>query len=126
MKKQNQPTRRVVIVGTDSLLDEGIKKLLAHEPDLEVSSIAYTDEATFLQDVSQAHPDVILLNEASPLDSARIFALLKNIEIPIPATLRVIVVRADDNAIDVYQKQHVIATRRDDLFTFIRGGDARV
>src|SRR3972149_5039421 len=97
--------QRVLVVESGSLLDEGVASLLAQESDLHVSGIAYANDTAFLQDISDARPDVILLNEAGPLDSVRILELLKSI--PTLASLRVIVVRLDDNVIDMYEKQSV-------------------
>ena len=113
--------RRVLVIESGSLLDEGVESLLVHETDLQVSGISYADDDTFLHDVSDARPDVILLNEAGPLDSARIFELLKNL--PGLATLRIIVVRPDDNTIDLYERQRVEAIQSNDLLALIRRGD---
>ena len=106
-----------------SIFDDGIVSLLAEETDLQVSGMTFTTEATFLQDVSQARPDVILLDEGRPLDSQRILELLR--AIPTLATLQVIVARPDDNTIDVYEKRSLVLTQRDDLLALIRGSDDR-
>ena len=114
---------RVLVVESGSLLDEGVESLLIRETDMQVSGISYADDATFLQDVTHARPDVILLNEDGPLDSARIFELLR--DLPGLASLRVIIVRPDDNAIDLYERKQVIATQSDDLLALIRRGERR-
>ena len=116
--------QHVLVVENGSLLDEGVERLLSHETDFLVSGITYADETAFLQDVSDKRPDVILLNEAGPLDSVQIFELLKNL--PTIATLRVIIVRPDDNAIDVYDRQRVIATQSRDLIGLVRNAGNRV
>ena len=122
MKKQNKPTvPRVLMVKCGSLLDEGVESLLLQEADLQVTGITYSDEIAFLQDVSHARPGAILLNEAGPLDSVRIFELLK--DLPALATLRVIIIRPDDNTIDVYEKRRIIVARSGDLLALIRSGE---
>ena len=110
---------RVLVVETGTLLDEGVESLLSQETDLQVSGICYADDVSFLEDVSQARPDVILLNEDGPLDSVRIFELLNSL--PGLASLRLIIVRPDDNTIDMYEKKQVVATHSDDLLHLIRG-----
>ncbi len=111
-------TQRIVIVGSGSVLEQGVENLLGQEPDLQVSGVAYADDATFLEDVSHMRPDVILLNAAGPLDSMRIFELLK--DHPGLASLRVIVVRPDDNTIEEYERRSLTATRSADLVAVIR------
>lgn len=114
-------TRRVMIVGSGSLLDEGVERLLRSRESIQVSGIVYSDDTSFLQDVSDMRPDVILLNEAGPLDSLRILELLKNI--PTLASLRVVKVRTEDNTIDLYERRRVVATHSNDLLDLIRSGD---
>lgn len=114
-------TRRVMIVGSGSLLDEGVERLLRSRESIQVSGIVYSDDTSFLQDVSDMRPDVILLNEAGPLDSLRILELLKNI--PTLASLRVVTVRTEDNTIDLYERRRVVATHSNDLLDLIRSGD---
>ena len=120
MRKLNYAARRVLIVASGSLLEEGMGSLLKRADDLQVSDIAYTDDTTFLQDLSDIRPDVILLNETGALDSVRILELLKGL--PTLATLRVIVVRSDDNMIDVYERRRVATTQSADLIATVRRG----
>jgi DNA-binding NarL/FixJ family response regulator len=112
---------RVLVVESGLLLDEGVESLLGQELDLQVSGITYADDASFLDDVSTLRPDVILLNEAGPLDSLRILELLENI--PTLASLRVVTVRRDDNTIDMYERKRVVATHSSDFFDLIRSGN---
>lgn len=113
----------VLVVESGLLLDEGVERLLKRERDLQVSGIAYADDASFLQDVSALRPDVILLNAEGPLDSMRILELLSGL--PSLVSLRLIVVRPDDNQIDVYEKKRVIVASRDDLLNLIRQDEDR-
>ena len=114
----NTNMHHVLIVGNGSLLDEGVESILKRQGDVRVSGIAYADDTAFLQDVSNMRPDVILLNERSPLTPQRILELLA--DNPMLATLQVIVVRPDDNTIDVYERQRVTARRVADLVHLIR------
>jgi chemotaxis response regulator CheB len=117
-KKQTEPPRRVLVVEGGSLVEEGIENLLSREPDLQVIGVPFAGESALLQNVVDLHPDVILINESGPLTSERILELLKSL--PKLASLRVIMVRADDSTIDVFEHQRVDATEVDDLLNLIR------
>ena len=120
MERQNKATRRVLVVESESgsLFDQGLKSLLRRRTGWKVSGIIYTDEATLLKEMSHLCPDVIVLNEAGPIGPAHICQLLKNV--PARLALRVIVVRSNDNAIDLYRKQTVIASKSRDLIALIQ------
>lgn len=111
--------RRVIIVGMGFVLEDGLESLLAAEPDLQVSDLTFTEERTFVQDVLRLHPDVILFHEAGLLTSARIFELLR--AIPTTETLRVIILRSANSAIDLYEKRRVSAPQSKDLLALVRG-----
>lgn len=117
-RKQTDPMRRVLIIEGGSLLEEGMGALLAREPDLHVKGVSFADETTFLQDVAAMRPDVILMNESGPLTSERMLDLLKRV--PALAGMRVILVRSQDNTINMYEHQQVVATKVDDLLNLVR------
>jgi DNA-binding NarL/FixJ family response regulator len=124
-------SQRVFIVGDKSLFDEGLSNLLTFETNLLISGSGYNDESTFLRDVAQAQPHVVILNESAPLNPARLLDLL--ISIPSLAGWRVIIVRLNNNTIDVYdspyrsllRKLHkrwqFNLTNRDDLIAVVKG-----
>ena len=116
-KKKLRPWR-VLIVGTGTLLEQGVESLLAHEADIRVSEIIYTSESTFIQDVLSMNPDVIVFHETGPLNSDRIFELLK--AIPETGTLRVIILRSSNAKIDFYEKRTVTATHSQDFINLVR------
>jgi hypothetical protein len=129
----NLPPRRVLIVGNDLLFEEGLTKLLTTGTSLSVTGAKYIDEDTaFLEDVLQQRPDVILLNEESKtLEPARVLELL--LSIPSLAGWRIIIVRPNNNAIDVYdfpyssllrklhKRRQFIVAKREDLIDIIHG-----
>jgi chemotaxis response regulator CheB len=117
-EKQIEPTRRVLVVESGSLVEEGIESLLVREPDMHVIGIPFVGETAFLQEVADMRPDVILLNESGPLTSERILELLKRL--PTLASLRVIMVRPGDNIINVYEHQQIVAAKVGDLLNLIR------
>jgi len=94
--------------------------VLIQEGDLAISSLVYTNEEAFVRSVSLARPDIILLNETSPLVPSHVFELLESAsDVTLP---RVILVHAKDNTLDVYDKHSIVATRRSDLISLIRSG----
>lgn len=88
------------------------------EPELQVATLTYSDAASFLKDSALLFPDVIVLCEARPLNWTRTSELLYGISPE--ETLRVIVIRPDDNILEVYDKQCQRATHNDDLINLIR------
>ncbi len=105
--------QRVLIVGSGSLFDEGLRHLLLREQaQLEVSSVIYVNDADFLQHVLYQLPTVIVLFEGGPLSVSRVFELIR--DVPGMATPRVITVLAEISAVEVHEQQQVttIATTR--------------
>ena len=123
MTQPTSPTRSVLIIETGSLLEEGIQRLLAQEADLRVSGVMYTEEAVLLQDIARICPDVIVLNETGPLASAQAFEMLE--AVANGGNLSVIVVRSDNNTIDVYEKRSTTVTKSGDLLALVRGVEDR-
>ncbi len=108
----------MLIVAGGSLFDEGINSLLRRERDLEVSSISYSDDAAFSQEVAQKQPEVVILFEGGPLAVSRVFELIK--EIPHLVAMRVITVLSDSSTIEMYEKQQIPASKSDTLLALIR------
>ncbi len=73
-----------------------------------------------MEAILRLQPEVVVLKETPLLDLARFFHLLRNVAFK--EALRVIVIREDDTALDVYEKQHMIPTRSQDLVALIRRG----
>ncbi len=114
--------QRVLIVGSGSLFDEGLRRLLLREqPHLEVSSVIYRNDADFLQHVLQQLPTVVVLFEGGPLSVRRVFELMGDIP-GITTTLRVITVLAETSAVEVYEHEQtttVATTRGGDFIDLI-------
>ena len=121
MRHNTHSSRRVLMVGIGSLLEEGVVSLLAQEQDVLVWNINYADEGTFVQDVLSTRPDVIVFHEAGVLDSDRIFDLLR--AIPTLETLRVIILRSSSTAMDLYEKRTINATDSRGLLALVLSTD---
>ncbi len=100
--------QRILIFGS-SIFEEGIAHLLTQGLNLQVSCAKYTNELAFLDEVAQNRPDVVLLNETTPLNPAYIFKLL--FARPDLANLRIIVTRLSSNVIDVYMLPKQVVAR---------------
>lgn len=106
--------QRVLIVGSGSLFDEGLRHLLLREQArLEVSSVIYRSDADFLQHVFTQRPTVIVLFEDGPLSVSRVFELVGDIP-GMAATLRVITIMAETSVVEVYEHEQMttVATTR--------------
>jgi chemotaxis response regulator CheB len=123
MPTVSQPSRRVLLIGDSSLLQEGVAGLLMTELNLEVSDITFTDDRAFVEAIRRLQPEVVVLKETPSLDVARFFRLLR--DVPFEQALRVIVVRVEDTALDMYEKQRVCLTQSKDLVNLIRRGSSQ-
>lgn len=110
--------QRVLIVGSDSLLDEGLQRLLEGGTSrVGVSSVAYSDNSEFVRQVLHLRPTVIVLFEGGPLSVGRVFELINDLpNLPIP---RVITVLADSSTVDVYEKRQITVEGSDALLKLI-------
>ena len=103
--------QRVLIVENELLLGAGIEHLLAGEADLNVRGIARADEAVLLEEIKLSQPDVVILDEATCLtDPMKLLAHLQD-----HPRLRVIVVSANDNVVQIFDKQQVLVNQTSDL-----------
>ena len=122
----NFSLRNVLIVGERSLFQEGLEKLLSPETGMSVISAKYTNDPELLAAIAQTRPDVILVNESTTFDSAHILELLFS-ESAL-TILQVVVIRLDNNIVDVYEMpkrfvttKRFVITRRDDFVDVVLG-----
>jgi hypothetical protein len=99
------------------VLDEGIKGLMIPDSELQVATTTYVDPTTFYQDVAHISPDVIVMGAVKPLDQPQICELLHGASSH--KVLRWIIVRLEDNIVEVYDKQSLKPTRNKDLLRLI-------
>ena len=110
--------QKIVIVESGSLLEDGVEDILRQEDDFSISALTYRDDATFLSDLIDMQPDIILLNEEGPLNSAHVFKLLADWSFLV--TVRIIAIHLEDNWIDLYERKRIFATQISDLTGLIR------
>jgi hypothetical protein len=130
MLHSNLSPQRVLIFGS-SIFEEGIAHLLTRGANAEVSCSGYTNELAFLVEIVHSCPDVVMLNDNTPLNKSHIFKLL--FSIPSLVGLRIIVTRLGNNLIDVYlkpeqavthmafERQQFDVTKQDELVAVVQG-----
>lgn len=109
---------QVLIVGSGTLLDEGVIVLLEAETDFQVSNVIYHAEDELIQVVAQLRPEVIVISETNGLPGTEIVNALNRRRI-LPGC-RIIVVQPDSNTMQVFDL--VTASHSEDLLRLVRNG----
>jgi DNA-binding NarL/FixJ family response regulator len=109
---------RVFILYNHHLFARGVESLLSKEREVEVVGME-RDQRQTLDKIRLLDPDVILVDssthpEASSITIPEIFQKAPN--------ARVISLSLRENGIDIYDKQHVVASGPQDLLRVIRRG----
>lgn len=113
---RHNPSQRVLIVDNHTIMGAGVKKLLSNTGRLQIVNSTPLAETDLIHDVQLFMPDVIILSNRSQLTTPiRLLSLLKN-----QNAFRLIVVSEDDNTIEVYDKQQIMAERETDLAKAVR------
>ena len=108
----------LLVVGTGSLLGDLVAHMMMHEPEFNVATITGGDPALLDEALARTTPEVILFCHGYPLDWSRTMEILKGI--PEQEQVRMIVIRRDDNFLEVYEKEYIELTSKTDLFTLIQ------
>ena len=108
--------RRVLIIGSRTLLDEGMTGLLQAETDLQVTSVAYRTVDDVIQNIVQFRPEVIVIGESNDLSGYQIVdAIYRQIAL---LNFRIILIQPDSNTMRVCD--FVTASHSEDLLRLIR------
>ncbi len=110
---------RVLVIESGSVLDQAIKNAVMSVPELRQVMVLVRgdDPAAFIKEILKEAPDVIVLSEVEPVDQILTLEILHNV---LADSVRLIVVRLEDNILEVYDKQRIKTTREEDLITIIR------
>ncbi len=119
LRKEVRHTQWVLLVASQSILDEGMLALLEREPDLNVAIATFVDDARFLEEVAAIRPGVILLNEDGPLRLPDILSLIRHC--PTLARTRVITYGLENKAIEVYDYRRVVVVKSEDFLELLHG-----
>jgi hypothetical protein len=118
MKKRK--SAMVLLMGTASLLYEGIRSLLINGSDFQVSTMNYSETEATLMAIDKINPDVFLICEADSSIQARTTELLH--KLLARDAVRAVVIRQDDNMIDVYDKHARPAHDLQELLALLEEG----
>ena len=107
----------VLLAGAGFLLGDVIENMVRHKPEFRLATLKETDLAVLREVIERDTPDVILVCQANAFDSTKTLEDLK--KIVVERHLRIIVIRADDNILEVYDKRNIRLTSSKDLFELI-------
>ncbi len=110
---------QVLIVENHLLLGAGLEVWLGKEHEVTIRGSAAVGQADLLQEIRRFQPDVIILDADTLLTTP--FWLLANLQ-DYP-WLQIVLVSANNNLIQVYNKLHISATQATDLIKIIKRGE---
>ena len=113
---------RVLVIENGSLFDDAVTSLLKQNGEIQVLTTDFKDSTTLFQEISHLSPQAILVNGGGAWEAAQ-FCELADAR-PALARLRVIVIHPDDNVIEVYERQRIVASQTNDLIAIIKRGDS--
>lgn len=109
-------TKRILVIGNESLIGAGIESLLAKEKTWDVIGITPADEQELLARIWFYRPQVIVMNQTLPYTSPS--RLLNRLgQYP---QVKLIVINESNNLIQMYEKQSVLAEAHIGLAALIR------
>ncbi len=110
--------KRVLVISGEQLLLAGVRHILDQEGDLEILSTPISDVVAITQEIELFKPEVIVVEESMPwANSLMMFDLLKAYP-----ELRVVVVSADENRLQVYEKKEILIYQLGDFFSAVGVG----
>ena len=117
LSKGRRRARWVLLVASQSVMDESVLALLERDHALRVAIVTFMDDTKFLEDVAALRPVVILLNEVGPLHLPDLLSLIK--QSPALARTRIITYGIDDKAVEVYDHRRVVIEESEDFLKLL-------
>ncbi len=117
LSRRVRRARWVLLVSSQSAIDEGMLALLEHDQTLHVAITTFADDKRFLDDVTALQPAVILLNEDGPLHLRDMLNLLR--QSPALAKTRIITYGLEDKTVKVYDYRRVVLAESEDLLELL-------
>ena len=111
-------TNRVLILGNEGMMGAGLEYLLSGDQTLDVFGIEAQRECALLEKIQQIKPDIIILVlESQVISPCRLLEAL-----PDYGRIRIILVSAESNTFDVYERQPITAQNQDSLLSCLLPG----
>jgi chemotaxis response regulator CheB len=109
-------SKTIVIWGSEGIFGSSIERFLAAKEDWKVVSISNTeDRDALILAVETLQPDIVIIHQGFPDDLANLALQL----LPNHPAIKVIMVSLENNLMDVYSKQAILAKEASDLITVI-------
>jgi DNA-binding NarL/FixJ family response regulator len=113
---RSSTSNRVLIVDNQGIMAAGLKTLISGDVTLEVLRDAKADEQNLVQEIQRIKPDtIILILESQEINPGHLLDLLADF-----SRLRIIQISTDSNAIDVFDREHVITQSQESLISKLR------
>ncbi len=108
---RGQMKRRVLVATREMLLGSGIESMLVRQKELDLVGITLGNKTDLIKKISRLKPEVVILDETTYLVSARdLLALLTDWP-----EIRLVVVSASENRVQIYNKRQILVTQSTDL-----------
>ncbi len=118
LSRRARRVRWVLLVSSESAIDEGILALLECDRALHVAITTFVDDTLLLEDVAALQPDVILLNEEGPLHLLDMLSLVE--QSSALAKARIITYGLAHQEAKVYDYRRVTIAESSDLLKLLR------
>lgn len=112
-------TKRVLIIGTASLIGAGMESLLSQENGLDVTGISPADEQELIAQIWLLRPQVVVMNTSLIFTNPT--RLLNSLD-SYPH-LKLIVINDTNNLVQTYEKQSFLAEEHIGLAAIVRGNE---
>jgi hypothetical protein len=108
--------KRLLIIESGLFIGEIIHDMLKSRcADLEVRTIIQATVAEIDQAIEEFHPEIVMVDDSSPVEVLKAILLL-SLRFP---NLRVVVICADSNRVQVYDTQRVEVERMEDFLAVL-------
>ena len=96
---------RVLVVDTQGIMGASLEKFLGEEPFIEVYGLVWEEDTDLVGEIYRLQPDtVVLILESEVMSPSQLLDALPNY-----GRIRIILVSAISNIIDVYDRDHILA-----------------
>jgi DNA-binding NarL/FixJ family response regulator len=115
---------RIILLGCDTLLSDGLFSFLQQASDLEVQALSGADTNAILLSIAQARPSVVILNVAGQHDPLQLITALFDLQDKM--SVCVFGVRTDNSNLVVYSKADMVLAKGEQLLELIREAASRL
>lgn len=96
------PKRQALLVGNETLFENGVNDLLHYRANMSVTHVQYQDDSSILRDVVRHRPDVVVLILSRAMNLEYIVGLLMSVQQI--SRLRLVLLSLDTIEIEIYER----------------------